>query len=52
MKLEEDFNAMFLIVDTSNKGYLTAEEVATFYETLFCNDIGLDLVSEGKVFCF
>ena len=46
MKLEDDFNAMFLIVDASNKGYLTTEEIIDFYHTLFCNDVDLDLVSK------
>jgi len=48
MKLENDFNAMFVIVDSKNKGYLTVEELTDFYQTLFCNEIDLNLV--GKMF--
>ncbi|XP_076812765.1 uncharacterized protein LOC143459471 isoform X1 [Clavelina lepadiformis] len=43
MKFEEDFQSMFMILDTTNKGFLTTDEVSCFYETLFCQklDIGL-----------
>ena len=52
MKLEDDFNAMFMIVDTSNKGYLTVEEVTDFYHTLFCNEVAIDLVGLHLIFLF
>ena len=44
MKLDDDFSAMFLIVDASNKGFLTSKEVADFYQTLFCHEVGTDMV--------
>ena len=46
MKPEGDFSQMFMIVDVSNKGYLTLKEVADFYQSLFFQKVKLDLVSK------
>lgn len=42
---DDDFNAMFDVLDLTNRGYLTAEEIQKIYQELFYKPVNVALVS-------